>query len=156
MDKTSPSIVWLASCRCVRLAQPRLLLGLFILATLLAGSDLAVAQSKVRIETLAGNGQAGLADGDAQAGQFNRPHGLAIDGKDSVYVSDRGNHAVRVVSANGHVRTLAGSGKEGNADGIGAAASFKQPIAVAVDKAGNVYVADRDNHIIRLIDPSGK
>src|SRR5438094_8027898 len=53
-------------------------------------------------------------------------------------------------------RTLGGNGKDGKADGVGAAASFNQPIAVAVDRSGNVYVADRDNHLIRLVDPSGK
>ncbi|HMC63759.1 MAG TPA: hypothetical protein VKI65_02360, partial [Gemmataceae bacterium] len=47
-------------------------------------------------------------------------------------------------------------GKDGKANGVGAAASFNQPIAVAVDRSGNVYVADRDNHTVRLIDTSGK
>src|SRR6266568_3611768 len=132
------------------------IIGLMLLAASLGAAGLAGAQWQVRVATFAGSGQAGLADSDGRVGQLNRPHGLAIDGKGNVYVSDRGNHAIRVVTANGDIRTLAGSGKEGNADGVGAAASFKQPIAVAVDKSGHIYVADRDNHIIRLIDPSGK
>jgi len=123
-----------------------------LVATLGAGA----AQAQIRVETLSGTGQAGLTDGNRQVGQLNRPHGLATDGRDNVYVSDRGNHAIRVVAANGDIRTLAGSGKQGNADGTGAAAAFNQPIAVAVDKAGNIYVADRDNHVVRSIDPSGK
>jgi DNA-binding beta-propeller fold protein YncE len=114
------------------------------------------ARSQVRVETFSGSGQAGFANSNGQVGQFNRPHGLSVDAKGNLYVSDRGNHAIRVVAANGDIRTLAGNGKEGNADGTGAAASFRQPIAAAVDKSGNVYVADRDNHVIRLIDPSGK
>jgi len=54
---------------------------------------------------------------------------------------------------NGDIRTLAGNGKEGKADGIGAAASFNHPLRLAVDKSGNVYVADRDNHLVRLVRP---
>src|SRR5439155_7960667 len=107
-------------------------------------------QAQVRVETLSGTGEAGLADGNRQVGQLNRPHGLAVDGRGNIYVSDRGNHAIRVVAVNGDIRTLAGNGKEGKADGVGAAASFNQPIAVAIDKSGNVYVADRDNHTVRL------
>lgn len=114
-----------------------------------------VAQAQVRVETFVGTGQIGLADGDARTGQMNRPHGLAIDAQGNVYVSDRGNHAIRVVATNGAIRTLAG-GREGNADGAGAAASFRQPIAVAVDRSGNVYVADRDNHTIRFVDRTGR
>jgi DNA-binding beta-propeller fold protein YncE len=129
---------------------------LLLLIASLGAAGVACAQSQVRVETFSGSGQAGLADSDGQVGQFNRPHGLAIDDKGNVYVSDRGNHAIRVVATNGDIRTLAGNGKEGNVDAVGAAASFRQPIAVAVDKSGNVYVADRDNHVIRLIDPSGK
>lgn len=125
------------------------------LVLLLAIPTATVAQSPVRVETFVGTGQVGLADGDVRTGQLNRPHGLAIDAQGNVYVSDRGNHAIRVVATNGAIRTLAG-GKEGNTDGAGATASFRQPIAVAVDRGGNVYVADRDNHTIRSIDPSGR
>jgi DNA-binding beta-propeller fold protein YncE len=127
-----------------------------LLALSLSAEAVTDARSQVRVETFSGNGQAGFANSNGQVGQFNRPHGLAIDAKGNLYVSDRGNHAIRVVAANGDIGTLAGNGKEGNADGTGAAASFRQPIAAAVDKSGNVYVADRDNHVIRLIDPSGK
>src|SRR6266481_8742070 len=123
-----------------------------LVATLGAGA----AQAQIRVETLSGTGQAGLTDGNRQIGQLNKPHGLAVDGRGNIYVSDRGNHAIRVVAANGDVRTLAGNGKEGKSDGVGAAAGFNQPIAVAIDKAGNAYVADRDNHTVRLIDPMGK
>lgn len=126
------------------------------LVLLAATTTATLAQAQVRVEAFVGTGEAGLVDGDAMTGQMNRPHGLAIDAQSNVYVSDRGNHAVRVVAADGGaIRTLAG-GREGNADGAGTAASFRQPIAVAVDRSGNVYVADRDNHTIRFIDPSGQ
>ena len=134
----------------------KLTVGGILLAMSMGVLGMVDAQAQVRVETFSGTGQAGMADGNRQVGQLNRPHGLAIDGRGNVYVSDRGNHAIRVVAANGDLRTLAGNGKDGKTDGVGAAASFNQPIAVAVDKAGNVYVADRDNHLIRLIDPSGK
>jgi DNA-binding beta-propeller fold protein YncE len=131
-------------------------LGLMLLAFSLNVAAAANVQSQGRVETFSGSGQAGFANSNGQVGQFNRPHGLAIDAKGNTYVSDRGNHAIRIVTSNGDIRTLAGNGNEGNADGIGPAANFKQPIAVAVDKSGNVYVADRDNHVIRMIDPSGR
>jgi sugar lactone lactonase YvrE len=134
----------------------KLTVGGILLAMSMGVLGMVDAQAQVRVETFAGTGQAGLADGNRQVGQLNRPHGLAIDARSNVYVSDRGNHAIRVVAANGDLRTLAGNGKDGKTDGVGAAASFNQPVAVAVDKAGNGYVADRDNHLIRLIDPSGK
>jgi hypothetical protein len=80
---------------------------------------------------------------------------MAIASDGTVYVSDRGNHQIRSVSPSGVVRTLAGNGKQGFADGPGAAAQFHDPVAVAVDRAGNVYVADRNNHRVRKVSPDG-
>ncbi|SRR6266545_2043219 len=142
----------------ISVTRPRSSIGASLVGAVLlvAAAGISDAQSQIQVGTFAGTGEAALADGNRQAGQLNRPHGLAADSRGNVYVSDRGNHAIRVVAANGEIRTLAGSGKQGKADGVGAAASFNQPIAVAVDRAGNVYVADRDNHVVRLIDPSGK
>lgn len=131
-------------------------IGVTLLLFSLSGAAVAGGHSQLRVESFSGSGQAGFGNSDGQVGEFNRPHGLAIDGKGNVYVSDRGNHAIRVVTANGDISTLAGNGKEGNDDGANAIASFRQPTAVAVDKSGSVYVADRDNQVIRLIDPSGK
>src|SRR5882757_136369 len=86
-------------------------LVLFVISVGTAG--VADAQAQVQVETFSGTGQAGLADGNRSVGQLNRPHGLAIDGRGNVYVSDRGNHAIRVVAVNGDIRTLAENGKDG-------------------------------------------
>ena len=72
-----------------------------------------------------------------------------------MYVADQANHRIRKITASGVVSTLAGSGTPGNADGTGTSAQFSYPTGVAVDGAGNVYVADRVNHRIRKITTSG-
>lgn len=100
-----------------------------------------VSRSGVRT-TLAGSGTAGSADGDGIAASFNNPSGIAMDGSGNFYVADTGNRKIRKVTPRGSVTTLAGSGQTGSADGIGTAASFNYPQAVAVDGSGNVYVAD--------------
>ena len=69
----------------------------------------------------------------------------------NVYVADTDNIRMRKVSPAGVVTTLAGSGTAAFADGTGAGASFQYPYGVAVDSAGNVYVADYWNHRIRKI-----
>ncbi len=107
------------------------------------------------VGTLAGAGTAGAVDAVGEAARINRPHGMAIDAGGTVYFSDRGNHQIRAVNGEGMVRTIAGSGKQGFADGRGAAAQFHDPVAVAVDKAGSIYVADRNNHRVRRISPDG-
>src|SRR5262249_15692710 len=109
------------------------------LAFSLSAALVANAEGEAGGESFWGNGQAGFTNSDGQVGQFNRPHGLAVDGKGNIYVSDRGNHAIRVVTAFGDIRTLAGNGKEGNADGVVAAA-----------------IADRNNHRIRAASPAGE
>ncbi|CAK0830276.1 unnamed protein product [Prorocentrum cordatum] len=107
------------------------------------------------VSTLAGSGASGYADGQGAAASFYRPTGVAVDGAGNVFVADCYNHRIRKISAGGAVSTLAGSGASGHADGQGAAASFWFPRGVAVDGAGNVFVADCYNHRIRKISAGG-
>ena len=105
------------------------------------------------VTTLAGSPeQSGSTDGTGSAALFNYPSGVAVDGAGNVYVADTGNSTIRMVTSNGVVTTLAGSaGQSGSADGTGNTASFHLPIGLAVDSAGNVYVADFGNSTIRMV-----
>jgi hypothetical protein len=109
------------------------------------------------VTTLAGTpGQSGSADGSGAAARFNQPAAVAVDGAGNVYVTEKGNHTIRKVTPAGVVTTLAGAaGQSGSADGTGAAARFSYPWGVAVDGAGNVYVADSQNDTIRKVTPAG-
>ena len=105
--------------------------------------------------TLAGSGAAGADDGLDTAATFNLPEAVAVDAAGNVYVADNRNNLIRKVTPVGQVTTLAGSGQRGSANGTGNAASFNSPFGIAVDAAGNVYVADSGNNLIRKITPSG-
>lgn len=105
------------------------------------------------VSTLAGNGTQGSADGIGAAASFTAPSGIAVDATGNVYVTD--GNAIRKISSGGVVSTLAGSATPGNADGTGAQASFNTPLKIAVDRNGNVYVADTRNDAIRKITPAG-
>ncbi|OON60893.1 gluconolaconase [Massilia sp. KIM] len=128
------------------------------------GGGLAVLTPKVdkttpfwpaRVSTLAGSGLPGDADGPAAASGFSDPFGVALDPQSRIYVADGGdNNRIRLIARDGTVSTLAG-GKEGFADGKGAAAAFHTPSAVALDHEGNLYVADTGNHAIRKVAPDG-
>jgi sugar lactone lactonase YvrE len=107
------------------------------------------------VTTLAGSGNQALADGTGASASFIFPYGVAADAAGNVYVADYGNNAIRRVTAAGVVTTLAGSGISGSTNGTGAAASFRGPTSVAVDAAGNVYVADVHNNLIRKISTAG-
>jgi sugar lactone lactonase YvrE len=106
--------------------------------------------------TLAGAGYIGSADGTGSAALFNSPGLLAVDRAGNAYVPDSDNHTIRKVTPDGVVTTLAGlAGSPGSTDGTGNSARFNLPEGVAVDGAGNVYVADLGNHTIRLVTPAG-
>src|SRR5947209_7827726 len=105
--------------------------------------------------TFAGNAGYGSADGTGSAARFTNPTGMAVDGAGNKYVADTNNHTIRKITSAGVVTTLAGqAGTSGTADGTGSAARFNLPKGVAVDSAGNVYVADTNNSTIRKMTPA--
>jgi len=109
------------------------------------------------VSTFAGSpGVPGSSDGFRTEARFNRPFGVAVDKFGNVYVGDTINHTIRKITATGLVTTIAGSpGSAGSNDGQDSAARFTLPQGLAVDDAGNIYVADYFNHTIRKITPGG-
>ena len=107
------------------------------------------------IATLAGTGQPGATNGPGNTATFYFPNSVAVDAADNVYVADGVNNLIRKVTPDGTVSTLAGNGTAGATDSTGTAASFDGPAGLAVDAAGNVYVADSNNNLIRKITPAG-
>jgi hypothetical protein len=106
------------------------------------------------VTTLAGS-YYGFADGPGGSAAFRSPFGVAVRPDGVIVVADRYNDRIRLVTPEGVVSTLAGSGVYGFADGLGTAASFRNPFGVAVLPNGVVVVADTDNQRIRLITPEG-
>src|SRR5664280_1795155 len=109
------------------------------------------------VTTLAGMaGQRGSLDGTGSAAVFYQPTSVAVDSAKNVYVADSNNNTIRKITPAGAVTTLAGlAGIRGYADAAGSAARFTTPTGVAVDGAGNVYVADSGTNTIRKITPTG-
>lgn len=108
------------------------------------------------ITTYAGTGTAGDSGdgGPATAAQLHGPWGLALDGDNNLYIADRENDRVRMVDhATGVMTTVAGTGVEGYSGngGPATAANFNKPISLALDTAGNLFIADEDNHRVRKV-----
>jgi len=120
------------------------------------------------VSTFAGQpGIAGCQDGPAASALFNVPRGIMVDGSGNVYVtdsyaplpdysaSDTGNNLLREISSSGVVTTLAGQpGVGGTADGTGDGAQFYNPIGLAMNASGEIYLADASNNTIRLVQPA--
>jgi len=109
------------------------------------------------VTTFAGSAtdQPGRIDGVGTAARFDRPAGLGSDGNGNIYVADGFNDIIRKITSDGTVTTIAGTGVAGHADGDALDARFNRPWGILLDNSGNMYVADKDNHVIRKISSGG-
>ncbi|TWI93941.1 NHL repeat-containing protein, partial [Mucilaginibacter frigoritolerans] len=119
------------------------------------GNSISMVTASGVVSRLAGNGTKGYVDGPAANAEFNFPIGTAVDASGNIYVSDWGNHVIRKITPSGTVSTFAGNGTAGYVNGASTTAEFDHPSGLIFDSAGNLYVADEYNQVIRKITPAG-
>jgi DNA-binding beta-propeller fold protein YncE len=109
------------------------------------------------VSTVAGNGRKGVPDdgADARSAPLVDPRAVAIDGHGLLYILERSGNALRVVDRAGKIRTVAGTGRQGDSGDGGDArqATLNGPKHLCVDAKGNVLIADTENHRIRIYNP---
>ncbi len=100
--------------------------------------------------------------GPAAAAKYSCPAGLAIDPHGDLFIDDHANNRVRVIDGNGVVTTFAGSGPAGVNQGtyagdgrLATLARLSEPIGIAFDRNGDLFIADRDNAVVRMVDTHG-
>lgn len=106
------------------------------------------------ISTVAGSAQQGFSGdgGPATLAQLNNPQGVAVDARGNLFIADHVNRRVRMVTPSGIIATVAGNGQSGSSgDGGPATDARLSPNDVAVDAAGNLYIADASNHSVRRV-----
>jgi len=121
---------------------------------------LCMSTSAQTINTFAGKGTSGYSGdgGIAKDCELNHPFGITVDHSGWLYVADRGNNCIRMISPAGQITTIAGNGIAGfgGDGGPATAAQLNSPVGVAIDALGNVYISDLGNNRIRMILPSGQ
>ncbi len=111
------------------------------------------------INTVAGNGTSGFSgdNGPATSAELSYPNGVAFDIAGNLYIADSSNFRIRKMDVHGTITTIAGNGTAGfSGNGVAAtSAELEYPQGVAADGAGNVYIADSDNEVVRKVDVNG-
>ena len=108
------------------------------------------------ITLIAGSNGSGSTDGAAATALFSQPFALTQDSVGILYVADSGNNTIRRIAIDGTVNTLAGlAGSSGTTDGTGSAARFNSPSGIAIGPDGDLYVAERNSHLIRRVTTAG-
>jgi gliding motility-associated-like protein len=108
-----------------------------------------------QVTTLAGSGNAALVNGKGKLASFNMPMDIKLGTDGNLYVADAGNNAIRKITPDGTVTIVAGNGAVGYTDGQGTTAKFSHPTGLLFDPAGNMFVVDQENQLIRKITPTG-
>lgn len=107
------------------------------------------------IDTVVGDGTAGYGGdgGPALSAQLNNPRDIEVDVDGTMYIADTDNHAIRKVTPDGTITTVAGTGTSGFSgdDGPATAAQLYRPFGVSIDESGHIYIADTYNHVIRVL-----
>lgn len=138
-----------------KVAVPSLMLLLVVSACSKKSNNDTSQTLTVAVSTFAGNINPGKADGTGTAASFNHPSGMITDAAGNIYLADAGNNLIRKITSAGVVTTFAGSGEQGDTDGIGTDASFNNPQDVTLDGNGNLYVAESTGKVIRKITSAG-
>jgi sugar lactone lactonase YvrE len=111
------------------------------------------------ISTFAGNGVFAYSGdgGPATSAALNEPGGMALDSAGNVYIADTNNSVIRKVDSSGIIHTFAGNGgfAYSGDGGPATSAALQFPIGVALDSAGNLYIADTSNNVVRKVDTAG-
>lgn len=107
------------------------------------------------VATIAGNSAPGNKDGKGVNAQFSTPFSIFADASDDLYIADRNNNKIRKIDLSNNVTTFAGNGASGYLDAPALSAQFRQPQGVCKDAKDNMYIADSENHVIRMINTVG-
>ncbi|MFM8510858.1 MAG: gluconolaconase, partial [Betaproteobacteria bacterium] len=110
------------------------------------------------VQTIAGNGSSGDADGAGPLARFFNPTAIVVDAQYNLYVADSGNHKVRFVqvyqsggSPVGVVQTIAGTGRPGDADGEALGIELRQPYGLSLAPNGDIFVSEAGGHRLRVL-----